>query len=78
MASFLLKILAILGILGSVTVTVASDGNLDKKPASLVDVPNCEFRRSSMEGEGVTLRCFVDGFPKPTVTWKRNGKEVSE
>jgi len=45
-----------------------------------IDLPKLEQKPppnfTTVEGNNVTLPCYAEGFPKPVVTWFKNGEEV--
>lgn len=43
----------------------------------LDDVSEEDLNPVFREGEAATLKCFATGFPPPSITWKRQGIEVS-
>lgn len=42
-----------------------------------VEFEETETELQAEEGYYVTIRCLVRGFPKPTITWSKEGRLVS-
>ena len=46
----------------------------------MTDLPKIEKKSppnfTALEGKNISLPCYAKGFPKPVVTWFKNGEEV--